>query len=157
MEEGRRCRQRETYALAAAADRRISARLLFFVAFDTIGLDGQQQQCQQESDATTPGAASEQLHTISAPAGKFQVFGKPAHCRGLTGWIAQSRPSRKTHSWSRLVDQRETIALRAQPREALDEVGFAPTRGSRVIAAISASPTRTKPGQRQQFVQRWQR
>ena len=49
--------------------------------------------------AAAPGRSDGTASQTSRQPGKFQVLGKPAHCAGLTGCTAQSRPSRKMHSW----------------------------------------------------------
>lgn len=87
--------------------------------------------------------------------GNRQPFGKAAHWSGFTGFTRQSRPSRKTQAPS-------VRFLSANPlRAGLKSVNFWMNARSSMpshalIRAISPSDTRTNPGQRQQFVHRWQ-
>ena len=88
--------------------------------------------------------------------GKFQAFGKPSHCTGLTGWMRQMfTPSRKRHSPLGLSMMLRPVRL------ALSRVhcSMNSRRGmsrNEAMRVTSSSVTRTSPGQRQQLPQRWQ-
>ena len=91
---------------------------------------------------------------VCSKPGKFHKFGKSRHCCGFTGCTAQFAPSRKTHSPFGLSSS-------ASPRRSarnrvncwINSCSLTPRcAASRVI---SASVSRTCPGQRQQAVQRW--
>ena len=86
---------------------------------------------------------------------KFHSLGNPEHWIGLTGWIRQSRPSKKMQApsgWS--VSASPSRRGRSRVNSWMKSISDRPRKFD--MALMSESVSFTNPGHLQQFVQRWQ-